>query len=225
MDTPECQAYYSVRPRVRVSAACDNLPRGSTLTARLTSPQDITTRRHFSRWLEQYQESQLDELVKQVCRHARSCDVRAALTTDCRCCVWQDLVAIESGNYCCGFGPAVQCDGADSDTVVVVTEAMVESETPFEDIKGRCFSEVVRAWCLMLVVCPQLWASNSQTVVTRRGCPWWHPGRVVCTAAPLQGGDAAHVQGRLPVHVLCQYGVHARRKRAQWLCTVPRRGN
>ena len=35
---------------------------------RYVAPQDITTTRHFSRWLQQYQESQLDELVKQVRR-------------------------------------------------------------------------------------------------------------------------------------------------------------
>jgi len=57
------------------------------LTQRFRFHQHESTLRLFHAWLQEYELSQTDELVK------------------------QDLVAIESDNYCCGFGPPVQCTG------------------------------------------------------------------------------------------------------------------
>lgn len=131
-----------------------------------------TTIRHFQAWLAFYQESQDDELVK------------------------QDLVAIESNNYCCGFGPAAQCTGEPTDDVVVVTDAMVESETPFDYIKARCFSEVA-GW-----YAPQRHCKRETPPTLKRGCPYMYSASTACVRdETIRSGCAkvyaAQIQGSI----------------------------
>ena len=134
--------------------------------------QHETTIRHFQAWLAFYQESQDDELVKQVCQHVFSIPgIRLTHRRDnCAHCdyrIWSPSsriiiaagldqqhsararyvrLAAQHGHRCrhqSNHHPRAVLQPTDD--VVVVTDAMVESETPFDYIKARCFSEVVRS--------------------------------------------------------------------------------